>query len=98
MKFRQLEFFERQRKGVTLTPAGKSFLIDARRILEDCEASIRKAQGISRGEIGELAIGYMSAITHDFLAKALGVWRLNSPGNHRRLHRDGFRIAGEGAS
>src|SRR6478752_3413260 len=75
-----MEFFERQRKGVTLTPAGKSFLIDARRILEDCEASIRKAQRISRGEIGELAIGYMSAMTHDFLGKALEVWRLNSPG------------------
>jgi DNA-binding transcriptional LysR family regulator len=48
-----IEFFERRRKGVALTPAGKSFLIDARRILEDCEASIRKAQRISRGEIGE---------------------------------------------
>jgi len=47
-----IEFFERQRKGVALTPAGKSFLIDARRILEDCEASIRKAQRSSRGEIG----------------------------------------------
>jgi DNA-binding transcriptional LysR family regulator len=75
-----IEFFERQRKGVALTPAGKSFLIDARRILEDCEASIRKAQRISRGEIGELAIGYMSALSHDFLGKALEVWRLNSPG------------------
>jgi DNA-binding transcriptional LysR family regulator len=62
-----IEFFERRRKGVALTPAGKSFLIDARRILEDCETSIRKAQRISRGEIGELAIGYMSAMTHDFL-------------------------------
>ena len=71
-----IELFERQRKGVALTPAGKSFLIDARRILEDCEASIRKAQRISRGEIGELAIGYMSALTHDFLGKALEVWRL----------------------
>jgi DNA-binding transcriptional LysR family regulator len=53
-----------QRKGVALTPAGKSFLIDARRILEDCESSIRKAQRISRGEIGELAVGYISALTH----------------------------------
>ena len=44
-----IDLFERQRKGVTLTPAGKSFLIDARRILEDCEASIIKAQRISRG-------------------------------------------------
>ena len=74
-----IELFGRQRKGVTLTPADKSFLIDARRILEDCEASIRKAQRISRGEIGELTIGYVSAMTHEFLGKALEVWRLNSP-------------------
>ena len=49
-------------------------------ILEDCDASIRKAQRISRGEIGELAIGYISALTHDFLGKALRVWRITAPG------------------
>src|SRR6202795_3084666 len=75
-----IDLFARQRKGVTLTPAGKSLLIDTRRILEDCEASILKAQRISRGEIGELAVGYMSALTHDFMGKALEVWRETSPG------------------
>src|ERR1700686_3576995 len=60
-----VNLFERHRKGVALTLAGKSFLIDARRILEDCQASIRKSQRISRGDIGELAIGYISALTHD---------------------------------
>ncbi|HYY27492.1 MAG TPA: LysR substrate-binding domain-containing protein [Chthoniobacterales bacterium] len=75
-----IELFDRQRKGVALTPAGKAFLVDARRILEDCEASIRKAQRISRGEIGELAIGYMSALTHEFFSKALEVWRQTAPG------------------
>src|SRR5271170_7994323 len=74
-----IDLFARQRKGVALTPAGKSFLIDARRILDDCEGSVRKAQRISRGEIGELAIGYMSALTHEFLGKALEVWRLTAP-------------------
>jgi DNA-binding transcriptional LysR family regulator len=75
-----IELFDRRRKGVALTSAGKAFLVDARRILEDCDASIRKAQRISRGEIGELAIGYMSALTHDFLGKALEVWRQTAPG------------------
>jgi DNA-binding transcriptional LysR family regulator len=84
-----IEFFERQRKGVALTPAGKSFLIDARRILEDCETSIRKAQRISRGEIGELAIGYISAMTHDFLgarkcrsSKLIDITRSNLSPSH----------------
>src|SRR6202047_5493503 len=76
----RMELFERRRKGVVLTPAGKAFLVDARRILEDCNVSIKKVQRISRGEVGELAIGYMSALTHDFMGKALEVWRLTAPG------------------
>ncbi len=38
-----INLFERQRKGVALTPAGKSFLIDARRILEDCASLDQKS-------------------------------------------------------
>jgi DNA-binding transcriptional LysR family regulator len=75
-----VELFQRKRKGVALTAAGKAFLVDARRILEDCDASVKRAQRISRGEIGELAVGYMSALTHDFLGKALEVWRQTAPG------------------
>src|ERR1700724_4618586 len=74
-----IDLFARQRKGVALTPAGKSLLTHARRILEDCEASTIKAQRISRGEVGELAVGYMSALTHEFLGKALETWRLTAP-------------------
>jgi DNA-binding transcriptional LysR family regulator len=74
-----IELFERRKKGLTLTLAGKSFLIDARRIIEDCKTSISEAQRIHRGEFRELAIGHMSALTHGFLGKALKVWRLTAP-------------------
>jgi DNA-binding transcriptional LysR family regulator len=74
-----IDLFGRQRSGVELTPAGKSFLIDARKLLEDRENAIKKAQRISRGEIGELTIGYMAALTHEFLGKALQVWRRTAP-------------------
>src|ERR1700687_4009439 len=41
----RMELFERRRKGVVLTPAGKAFLVDARRIIEDCgDAHRRKAR------------------------------------------------------
>ena len=93
----RMELFERRRKGVVLTPAGKAFLVDARRILEDCNVSIKKVQRISRGEVGELAIGYMSALTHDFMGGA-GSLAANFAGNRRRLHRDGHPIAGAGAN
>jgi DNA-binding transcriptional LysR family regulator len=72
--------FQRERKGVALTAAGKAFLDDARHILEACDASVKRAQRISRGEIGELTIGYISALTHDFLGKALEAWRKTAPG------------------
>jgi DNA-binding transcriptional LysR family regulator len=42
------KLFERQRKGVILTPAGTAFLIDARRILEDAAASFQKARRSAR--------------------------------------------------
>ena len=44
------ELFERQSKGVILTPAGTAFLIDARRILEDAAASVQKARRLSQGK------------------------------------------------
>ena len=48
----RMELFERRRKGVALTAAGKSFLVDARRILEDCDASIKKAKGSAEARLG----------------------------------------------
>ena len=58
-----IDLFERQRKGVALTPAGKSFLIDARRILEDCEASIKKSP--TNQSWGDWGIGYWLYVRAD---------------------------------
>jgi DNA-binding transcriptional LysR family regulator len=74
-----IELFERRKRALTLTLAGKSFLIDARRIIEDCKTSIGEAQRIHRGEFREIAIGHMAALTHGFLGKALKTWRLTAP-------------------
>jgi hypothetical protein len=41
---------------------------------------VKKAQRISRGEIGELTVGHMAALTHDFLGQALELWEKVSPG------------------
>ena len=93
-----IELFERQRKGVALTPAGKSFLIDAQRILEDCDASIRKAPADqSRRDWG---IGHWIYVCADarFFGEGTGNLAANCPRDRHRLHRDGFRIAGKGAT
>src|ERR1700730_14493248 len=48
----RMELFERRRKGVALTPAGKAFLVDARRILEDCGDAHRRKARASQSETG----------------------------------------------
>jgi DNA-binding transcriptional LysR family regulator len=75
-----VNLFQRERKGVALTTAGKAFLIDARGILEACDQAVKKAQRINRGELGELTVGHMAALTHDFLGQALEQWHKESPG------------------
>jgi DNA-binding transcriptional LysR family regulator len=74
-----VHLFQRERKGVALTVAGKAFLIDARGILESCDKAVKKAQRMSRGELGELTVGHMAALTHDFLGQALELWQKVSP-------------------
>ena len=75
-----VNLFQRERKGVALTAAGKAFLIDARQILEACDLAVKKAQRINRGELGELTVGHMAALTHDFLGEALERWQKVLPG------------------
>ena len=38
-----VDLFQRERKGVALTAAGKAFLIDARGILEACDQAVKKS-------------------------------------------------------
>src|SRR5260221_5737199 len=75
-----VNLFQRERKGVALTAAGKAFLIDARGILEACDQAMKKAQRISRGELGELTVGHMAALTHEFLGPTLELLQRISPG------------------
>jgi DNA-binding transcriptional LysR family regulator len=49
--------FNRQARGVTLTAAGKSFLRDAAKILEDMEGAKSRALQAAQGQVGNLDIG-----------------------------------------
>lgn len=48
---------ERRTRGVTVTPAGESFVRCARRILEDAQAITGEAQRARRGEIARFVMG-----------------------------------------
>jgi DNA-binding transcriptional LysR family regulator len=64
----------RTKRRVELTAAGHAFLEESRHVLGQAERAVRTAQRAGRGEIGELAIGYVPSADLDILPRALRVW------------------------
>jgi DNA-binding transcriptional LysR family regulator len=52
------ELFERLPRGVKLSAAGKSFLDDARRILQEVNDAVARAARVARGLSGTLRVGF----------------------------------------
>jgi DNA-binding transcriptional LysR family regulator len=74
--------FERLKRGVRLTEAGKSFLEEARRLLSDLERGIDRTRLVAQGKVGRLRVGFadsaplsveLLAILHDFRASCPAV-------------------------
>ena len=53
-----IPLFRRTGHGVVLTEAGEAFSIDAKRLLEDAQHAVQKAQRAGRGETGHMNIGF----------------------------------------
>lgn len=69
----------RSRSQVALTEEGRSFLVDARRILALAAESILAVQRLSRGETGQLNIAYLSNSDVELLPATLGAFRQAFP-------------------
>lgn len=67
----QVKLFNRTKRKVELTPAGKLFLNEAYKIMEQIELSTDKIKQHSKGEIGELVLGYSSYSIFDVLPMIL---------------------------
>ena len=52
------KLFDRLRRGVKISSAGKLFLEDARRILQDVNEATARAQRVARGQSGTLRVGF----------------------------------------
>ena len=50
--------FDRSRRPIELTPAGKAFLREAKSILERVSSAVAKTRAASTGIVGELRLGY----------------------------------------
>ena len=55
--------FERLPRGVKLSVAGKLFLEDARRILQEVQEAIRRADRVASGKAGTLRVGFVESIS-----------------------------------
>ncbi|AQH05940.1 LysR family transcriptional regulator (plasmid) [Burkholderia sp. KK1] len=72
--------FERGARGVQLTPAGAAFLEDARRMLELGRTSVDRSRAASRGEIGQLDVGYLGTAIYHSLPVLLHAFTQAAPG------------------
>lgn len=71
----EVRLIDRSGKRISLTQEGESFLLDARRLLAECAESVQAVQRLSRGESGQLNIGYVANVYHDLLPATLGAFR-----------------------
>jgi DNA-binding transcriptional LysR family regulator len=67
----QVQLLLRTSRTVRLTPAGRSFLADARRILALTESAVSAAQRIAKGESGLIKLGFTAASSYSFLPRLL---------------------------
>jgi len=80
------ELLERSAKSVRLSEAGRTFLVEARAVLQRAEEAVRTAKAVATGHSGELNIGYAPMPTVQFLPSALQLFRSQLPGVRVRLH------------
>ena len=79
--------FERLPRGVRLSEAGKVFLSDARRILQDVNDAKRRAERIALGQAGTLRVGIATAISwHGLVVNAFREFRRRQPDVELVLH------------
>ncbi|GFE62912.1 LysR substrate-binding domain-containing protein [Geobacter sp. AOG2] len=76
----------RNTRSVQLTAAGKVFLADAQSILAAAESAKDRALRTSRGEEGELSIGFFAAPTMHMLPELIRCYRAQYPNVTIRMH------------
>jgi len=69
-----------------MTPAGRAFMDEVRRVFEQTELAVSTAQRAGRGEIGQLAIGFVPSADLDILPRVLRVWSTRFPAVGIGLH------------
>jgi DNA-binding transcriptional LysR family regulator len=74
-----LKLFTRNARGVSLTEAGRAFLVGGRRVMVAVKQAAEQAQEAAKGDRGRLLIGSLGAATISFLTGVLSSFRERHP-------------------
>ncbi|NJL64684.1 MAG: LysR family transcriptional regulator [Methylacidiphilales bacterium] len=91
-QIRQLEtelgfqLFQRTKRTVKLTEAGQIFLVEVKKIFKQLEQAIQIGQQTSRGEVGQLVLGFVSSAAYSILPEILRRFRAEFPDVKLELH------------
>lgn len=91
-QIRQLEtelgfqLFYRTKRSVQLTEAGLVFFNECQRLLRQLDQAIQTGRQVSRGELGQLAIGFVSSAAYNVLPAILRSFRAEVPSVSLDLH------------
>jgi DNA-binding transcriptional LysR family regulator len=80
------ELFTRTKRSVVITPAGKEFLIEVDRIFQQLDRAIDIGRKTSRGELGQISIGFVGSATYNILPVMLQQFRDRYPNVRIELH------------
>ncbi|AEY86213.1 MULTISPECIES: LysR substrate-binding domain-containing protein [Streptomyces] len=96
-----VRLLDRTNRTVRLTPAGRSFLAEARRIVRQAEHAALAVRRVSTGEAGSIAIGFTAASAYSALGELLESARRALPRVEILLHelvtRDQLEALSEGS-
>jgi DNA-binding transcriptional LysR family regulator len=80
------ELFHRTKRKVQLTEAGQVFLDEVQQIFKQLEQAIQVGRQTSRGEMGQLVVGFVSSAPYNILPNILRAFRSNVPQVRLELH------------
>jgi len=74
------KLFDRLSRGVRLSTAGKLFLEEARRILQQVEEATRRAKRVASGQLGTLRVGFIESMSwHGIVPDSFRQFRERQP-------------------
>jgi DNA-binding transcriptional LysR family regulator len=87
-----VQLFERSKRRINLTPAGRTLQEHAYLIVAQCDEAIQQTQRIGQGQEGRLTIGFSSIAIQSVLPEIVRLYKTRFPAVELQLREQTFRI------